>query len=181
MSRIGKLPITVPAGVTVDINGGHVKVKGPKGELERTFSPQIAIEQDGPEIKITRPSDEPAMRALHGTTRALINNMVHGVSQGWSKVLEIHGVGYRAELKGSTLVMSLGFSHPVEIVPPEGVSFAADPKARTVTVTGPNKEVVGQVASEIRGWRPPEPYKGKGVRYLGEYVRRKAGKAGKAG
>ncbi len=180
MSRIGKLPVTVPAGVTVDINGNSVKVKGPKGELERTFSPQITIEKDGAEIKVTRPSDEPSLRALHGTTRALIGNMVHGVKEGWSKVLEIHGVGYRAELKGSNLVMSLGFSHPVEIVPPEGISFTADPKARTITVTGPNKEVVGQVASEIRGWRPPEPYKGKGVRYQGEHVRRKAGKAGKA-
>ncbi len=181
MSRIGKQPITVPGGVNVTIDGSNVKVKGPKGELETAFSPEMTIEQDGAVITVTRPSDEKRIRALHGTTRALLNNMVHGVSEGWSKVLEIHGVGYRAELKGTTLVMSLGFSHPVEIVPPAGIVFTADPKARTVTVSGPNKEVVGQVASEIRGWRPPEPYKGKGVRYLGEHVRRKAGKAGKAG
>ena len=181
MSCIGKQPVSVPKDVQVNIQETTVKVKGPKGELTHTFSPQISIELHDGQIVVKRPSDEGAIRALHGTTRALIRNMVLGVSEGFAKSLQIEGVGYRAELKGKQLVMSLGYSHPVLVDPPTGIAFAVDEKAKTITVSGIDKELVGQVTSDIRNWRPPEPYKGKGLRYLGEHVRRKAGKAGKVG
>jgi large subunit ribosomal protein L6 len=181
MSRIGKKPVTLPKGVQINLDGQTVKVKGPKGELTRTFSPHIGLEMDNGQLLVKRPSDERQMRALHGTTRAILNNMVVGVSEGFSKVLQIEGVGYRAEMKGKQLVMALGYSHPVPVDPPPGISFAVDEKARTITVSGIDREQVGQVAAEVRAWRPPEPYKGKGLRYVGEIVRRKAGKAGKVG
>ncbi len=179
MSRIGRLPVTVPPGVKVDIKGQEVHVKGPKGEMQRLFSPEIGIKLDNGQILVTRESDEQPIRALHGTTRALINNMVTGVSKGFEVLLDIEGVGYRAEMKGLDLVMFLGFSHPVEIKPEAGISFDVDTKTRQIKVSGYDKEQVGQVAAELREIRPPEPYKGKGVRYHGEKVRRKAGKAGK--
>jgi large subunit ribosomal protein L6 len=181
MSRIGKQPVTLPKGVQIDIQGATVKVKGPKGELARTFSEQIGIEIENGQVVVKRPSDVPAIRALHGTTRALIRNMVAGVSDGFSKTLQVEGVGYRAEIKGKQLVMALGYSHPVPVDPPPGITFAVDEKAKTITVSGIDKELVGQVTADIRNWRPPEPYKGKGLRYVGERVRRKAGKAGKVG
>lgn len=181
MSRIGRLPVTVPSGVQVDIQGNQVKVKGPKGELSREFPAGIAIKQSDGTVVVERPSDAPAQRALHGTVRALIHNMVKGVSDGFNRTLIVEGVGYRAELKGKDLVFNLGYSHPITVNPPEGISFAADEKAKTVTVSGTDKERVGQVASDIRKLRPPEPYKGKGLRYSDERVRRKAGKAGKVG
>ncbi|RME89427.1 MAG: 50S ribosomal protein L6 [Anaerolineae bacterium] len=181
MSRIGRLPIPVPDGVQVEIKGSHVRVKGPKGELQRTFSPTIGIRLEDGQIKVTRSSDAPDQRALHGTTRAVLANMVQGVSAGFERVLEIEGVGYRAELAGKKLVLQVGFSHPVEIEPPEGITFEVDTRGRQVKVIGIDKEKVGQVAAEIRKVRPPEPYHGKGIRYAGEHVRRKAGKAGKGG
>lgn len=179
MSRVGRLPIQVPAGVDIKIDGSYVKVKGPKGELEWTFSPDMTIKQDGGTIVIERPTDQPTHRALHGTTRALINNMVVGVSKGFERILEIEGVGYRAELDGKNLIVNVGFSHPVIVEPPEGISFEVDMKVRQIKVLGFDKQSVGQVAANIRKLRPPEPYKGKGIRYQGEYVRRKPGKAGK--
>jgi large subunit ribosomal protein L6 len=181
VSRIGKQPVVIPKGVQVNIQGATVKVKGPRGELARTFPAHVRIEMEEGQVVVKRPSDERTIRALHGTTRALIRNMVVGVSDGFSKTLQIEGVGYRAEMKGQQLVMALGYSHPVEVEPPSGISFAVDEKAKTITVSGIDKELVGQVAAEIREWRPPEPYKGKGLRYVGERVRRKAGKAGKVG
>lgn len=179
MSRVGRLPIDVPAGVDVKIDGSYVHVKGPKGELEFTFSPEMAIKKDDGTIVIERPSDQPTHRALHGTTRSVINNMIVGVSEGFERVLEIVGVGYRAELDGKNLVINVGFSHPVVVEPPEGINFDVDMKVRQIKVSGYDKQVVGQVAADIRKLRPPEPYKGKGIRYQGEYVRRKPGKAGK--
>ena len=179
MSRVGRLPIEVPAGVDIKIDGSYVKVKGPKGELEWTFSPDMTIKQDGRTIVIERPTDQPTHRALHGTTRALINNMVVGLSNGFERILEIEGVGYRAEMDGKNLIVNVGFSHPVIVEPPEGISFEVDMKVRQIKVLGFDKQSVGQVAANIRKLRPPEPYKGKGIRYQGEYVRRKPGKAGK--
>ena len=179
MSRIGRLPIEVPAGVDVKIDGSYVHVKGPKGEMEFTFSPAINIKKEDGTIVIERPSDQPMHRALHGTTRSVINNMVVGVSKGFERVLEIVGVGYRAELEGKNLIINVGFSHPVVVEPPEGISFDVDMKVRQIKVSGYDKQVVGQVAADIRKLRPPEPYKGKGIRYQNEYVRRKPGKAGK--
>ena len=179
MSRIGRLPVPVPGGVQVDISGTHVKVKGPKGELQRTFSPYVEIAQESGQIIVTRKSEMAQARALHGTTRAVIANMVQGVSDGFTVVLEIDGVGYRAEMDGTTLVLYLGFSHPVRVEPEPGISFDVDAKTRQVKVMGINKERVGQVASDIRKVRPPEPYHGKGMHYLGERIRRKAGKSGK--
>ena len=179
MSRIGRLPIEVPAGVDVKIDGSYVHVKGPKGEMEFSFSPEINIKKEDGMIVIERPSDQPTHRALHGTTRSVINNMVVGVSQGFERVLEIVGVGYRAELDGKNLIINVGFSHPVVVEPPEGISFDVDMKVRQIKVSGYDKQVVGQVAADIRKLRPPEPYKGKGIRYQNEYVRRKPGKAGK--
>jgi large subunit ribosomal protein L6 len=179
VSRVGRLPIEVPAGVEVKIKGSYVHVKGPKGELEWTFSPEMTIKQDDGVIVVERPNDQPSIRALHGTTRSLINNMVVGVSKGFERILEIEGVGYRAEMDDNNLVINVGFSHPVIVEPPEGISFDTDMKVRQIKVSGYDKQVVGQVAADIRKLRPPEPYKGKGIRYQGEYVRRKPGKAGK--
>lgn len=179
MSRVGKKPITVPAGVQVKVDGTTVHVKGPKGELTRTFAPEIGIELNGQVLNLTRVSDARQVRALHGTTRAVLSNMITGVSTGFQKVLHVEGVGYRAEMKGKQLSLALGFSHPVIIDPPVGITFSSDDKTKTITISGYDKEQVGQVAANVRGWRPPEPYKGKGLRYAGEVVRRKAGKAGK--
>jgi len=181
MSRIGRLPITVPQGVEVKINGNLVRVKGPKGELEQTFAPEISIKQEDGKIVVERPSDEPRVRALHGTTRAVINNMVEGVSKGFERVLEVNGVGYRAELNGKNLVLVVGYSHPVNFPTPEGITFEVDTKTRQIKVLGRDRQQVGQVAANIREVRPPEHYKGTGIRYLGEVVKLKAGKAGKTG
>ena len=178
MSRIGKLPIAVPAGVEVTIDGATVTAKGPKGELTRTFQPMMIIEREGDEILVQRPDDTREARSLHGLTRTLIHNMVEGVSTGFSKKLQLVGVGYRAALKGKDLEMQLGYSHPVHVEAPEGITFEV-PSQTEIIVSGPSKEMVGQVAANIRKWRKPEPYKGKGIRYDGEFVRRKVGKAGK--
>jgi len=178
VSRIGKQPIPVPAGVEVKIDGSTVTVKGPKGELTQTFSEEMTVTLENGEIIVARPSDERTHRALHGLTRSLLANMVTGVSQGFSKNLEIVGVGYRAALKGTDLEMQLGFSHPVLVTAEAGITFEV-PAPTKITVSGIDKQRVGQVAAEVRGWRPPEPYKGKGVRYQGEHVRRKLGKAAK--
>ncbi len=179
MSRIGRLPIDIPSGVHVNVNGVNVHVKGPKGELKRAFSPLIGIKMEGSQIHVTRNSDAPAERALHGATRAVIANMVHGVSKGFEVTLQVEGVGYRAEMEGKNLALYVGYSHPVKVEPPAGVSFEADAKTRQIKVLGFDKELVGQTAANIRNVRPPEPYHGKGLRYLDEKVRRKAGKAGK--
>jgi large subunit ribosomal protein L6 len=176
VSRIGKLPITIPSGVQVELNGNYVKVKGPKGELARTFSNEIGIKQEAEQILVSRSSEEKTVRALHGTTRAVLSNMVTGVSTGFQKTLEIQGVGYKAEMDGKVLVISAGFSHPVRVEPPAGIEFDVTEKNRFIVIMGSNKEDVGQVSADIRKIRPPEPYKGKGIRYLGERVRRKAGK-----
>ena len=179
MSRVGRMPVEIPGGVQVDIKGSNVHVKGPKGELKRTFSPSMGIKMEGNVITVERKSDAPAERALHGTTRSVIANMVYGVSTGFEIVLEVEGVGYRAEMNGKNLVLHVGYSHPVDMEPPEGISFEADAKTRQIKVLGYDKEMVGQVAANVRNVRPPEPYHGKGIRYAGEYIRRKAGKAGK--
>lgn len=179
MSRIGRLPVDIPTGVQVELTGSKVRVKGPKGELHREFSKLIDIKMEDNQLKIARASDNPEERALHGTTRAVLANMVHGVSKGFEVVLEVEGVGYRAEMEGKNLALFVGYSHPVKIEPPVGISFETDAKTRQIKVLGFDKELVGQVAANIRGVRPPEPYHGKGLRYLGEKVRRKAGKAGK--
>lgn len=173
------MPINVPDGVKVSIKENHVKVEGPKGKLERTLRPEMTIKQDGSVITIERPSDEPQMRAYHGLTRSLLNNMVVGVHEGFEKVLRVEGVGYRPQLEGTTLVLNLGFSHDVRVEPPDGINFDVDTRARIIRVQGIDKQQVGHIAADIRKIRPPEPYKGKGIRYEGEYVRRKAGKAGK--
>lgn len=180
MSRIGRAPVTIPAGVEVNVDGTYVKVKGPKGELEHTFPTEVEIRKDDGTITVHRPSDEPAIRALHGMTRALINNMVVGVSSGFERILEVNGVGYRAEMDGTNLVLYVGYSHPVVVEPPAGISFEVDQKTRQIKVLGYDKQLVGQIAANIRKVRPPEPYKGKGIKYLEERIRRKAGKAGKA-
>jgi len=179
VSRIGRLPVVVPNGVQVDVQGSAVHVKGPKGELKRSFSSLIDIALENGEVVITRKSDNAAERALHGTTRAVIANMVHGVSSGFEVLLQVEGVGYRAELQGKDLALFVGYSHPVKMEPPAGISFEVDLKTRQIKVLGYDREVVGQTASEIRRVRPPEPYHGKGIRYVGEKIRRKAGKAGK--
>jgi len=179
VSRIGQLPVVVPAGVDVKIKGTHVRVKGPKGELQHTFPADMAISFEDGEVVVKRPSDERTHRAYHGMTRALINNMVVGVSTGFSKVLEINGVGYRAKLEGKNLILNVGFSHPVKVEPPEGIEFEVDDRTRQIVIKGYDKQAVGHVAADIRKVRPPEPYKGKGIKYLDERIRRKAGKAGK--
>jgi large subunit ribosomal protein L6 len=179
MSRIGQAPIPIPSGVEVRIDGRQVTVKGPKGELSRTVPASITVEQVDNELRVSRPDDEREHRALHGLTRSLINNMVVGVTDGFRKQLEIVGVGYRAEAQGSdSLRLALGFSHPVTVKAPAGVTFEV-PAPTQIVVSGIDKEVVGQVAANIRSIRKPEPYKGKGIRYAGERVLRKAGKAGK--
>jgi large subunit ribosomal protein L6 len=179
VSRIGRLPVAVPNGVQVNVQGSDVHVKGPKGELKRTFSSLVGIELQNGEVIITRKSDNPKERAMHGTTRAVIANMVHGVSSGFEVILAVEGVGYRAEMQGKDLALFVGYSHPVKVEPPTGISFEVDQKTRQIKVLGYDREVVGQTASEIRRVRPPEPYHGKGIRYVGEKIRRKAGKAGK--
>lgn len=179
MSRIGRSPVPVPSGVDVTISGSTVTVKGPKGTLERELPAPITIRQEGDELLVERPDDERESRARHGLARSLVHNMVVGVSEGFSKHLEIVGVGYRATAKGpGSLELALGFSHPVSVKAPEGISFEV-PVPTQIVVSGIDKQAVGQVAADIRKWRPPEPYKGKGVRYRDEYVVRKAGKAGK--
>ncbi len=177
MSRIGKRPIPVPAGVQVTIDGNNVRVKGPKGELSRALPLDITVEQENGEILVKRPSDETNHKALHGLSRTLVANMVEGVTNGFQKTLEITGVGFKAEPKPYGVLLSLGFSHQIAYEAPEGVKITT-PNATTVVIDGASKELVGQVAAEIRSKRKPEPYKGKGVRYQGEVIRRKAGKAG---
>jgi large subunit ribosomal protein L6 len=177
MSRIGKRPVPLPKGVAVSVAGREVTVKGPKGEIKRLVHPEMKVEADGAQVSVARPSDESRHKALHGLTRTLIRNMVQGVSQGYSKTLEIHGVGYKAELQGAGLKLTVGFSHPVDFKAPPGIKFTVDNNT-LIKVDGVDKELVGQVASEVRKVRPPEPYQGKGIRYQGEHVRRKAGKTG---
>ena len=177
MSRIGKKPIDVPAGVTVTVDGRNVTVKGPRGTLSRSLPPIVAVKVDGAVVNVSRPNDETASKAMHGLTRTLVANMVDGVTKGFQKNLDIVGVGYKAENKPWGLLMSLGYSHQIEVKAPAGIKLNA-PTPTSIVVDGANKEVVGQVAAEIRSLRPPEPYKGKGVKYQGEVVRRKAGKAG---
>ncbi len=178
MSRIGKNPIAVPSDVTVNINKNEVVVKGPKGELNRTFSPDISIKLDSGAIVVSRPSDQRRHKALHGLTRALINNMVMGVSAGFVRELEIVGVGYRARVDGNSLVLNVGHSHPVVFEGSDAIEYEVDRSGRMITIRGIDKEIVGEIAARIRRARPPEPYKGKGIRYKGEMVRRKAGIAG---
>ena len=179
MSRIGKQPVIIPSGVEVKVDGNTVTVKGPKGELTRSFSDLMIIKQEEGQVVVERPDDSREARSLHGLTRTLISNMVIGVSEVYSKKLELVGVGYRAQMKGSDLEMQLGYSHPVLVKAPEGITFSC-PAQDQIVVEGISKEEVGQVAANIRAWRKPEPYKGKGIRYEGEYVRRKLGKAAKA-
>lgn len=180
MSRVGRMPIEIPAGVTVSQNENTLTVKGAKGELTRTFHPDINIAVEENLITVTRPSDGKEHRSLHGLTRALVANMVTGVHEGFTKTLEINGVGYRAAKQGNKLALTLGFSHPVEMEAPAGITIDV-PAPNRIVVSGADKEVVGAVAADIRKWRKPEPYKGKGIRYEGEVVRRKAGKAGAKG
>jgi len=180
MSRIGRLPIAVPAGVDVAIDGREVTVKGPKGTLSRALHPEMGVAREGDSIVVTRPSEAKTHKQLHGLTRTLVNNMVVGVTAGYRKGLEINGVGYRAALVGRKLQLNLGYSHPIEIDPPSGISFEVENPTH-LAVVGIDKELVGQVAARVRATRKPEPYKGKGVRYAGERIRRKAGKAGKIG
>jgi len=179
MSRVGKAPIEIPKGVEIKVEGAHVTVKGPKGTLDCDIDAEMTLKQADGELRVTRPSDQPRHRAIHGLTRALIFNMVQGVTEGYSKTLELQGVGYRAQMQGKDLSLALGYSHPVNVTPPEGVEFEVEGTSKII-VKGLSKQAVGQAAADVRKLRPPEPYKGKGIRYEGEYVRRKAGKAGKA-
>jgi large subunit ribosomal protein L6 len=179
VSRIGRLPVEVPSGVDVKINGSQVKIKGPKGEMEFTFSPSIDLSFKDGEINVTRPSDAREMRSLHGTTRSLIQNMIIGVTDGFQKELQLVGVGYRAAMQGKNLVLNVGYSHSVEVEPPQGIDFVVGDRAQQIFISGIDKQKVGQVAADIRKIRKPEPYKGKGIRYKDERIRRKAGKAGK--
>jgi large subunit ribosomal protein L6 len=176
MSRVGKNPVPVPSGVTAQMEANAITVKGPKGQLEQRLHPDMIVEVDDSEIRVKRPTESKQHRSLHGLTRTLIANMVKGVSNGFSKELEIEGVEYRAELKGKTLVLALGYSHPVRFDPPEGITIEV-PEPKKIRVSGIDIEQVGETAAKIRGFRPPEPYKGKGIRYAGEQIRRKAGKA----
>jgi len=179
MSRVGKVPITIPSGIEVKIEGSRITVKGPKGELSRDLIPDMKLSLSDGVLTVARPGDQQRHRAAHGLTRTLIQNMVTGVSEGFAKTLELQGVGYRAQMQGTNLVLAVGYSRPVEVPPPPGIEFEVEGTSRVI-VRGINKEDVGQVAADVRKVRPPEPYKGKGIRYLNEYVRRKAGKAGKA-
>lgn len=181
MARIGKIPVALPAGVSVTIKNNEVTVVGPKGQMTQTFSPDIAIKEEDNRVFVSRPSNQKNHKALHGMVRALINNMVLGVSAGFSRSLEIEGVGYRAAMEGSNLVLSVGYSHPVVFEPLQNLSYDVDKTGRKIVVKGINKELVGEIAARIRGTRPPEPYKGKGIHYTGEVIRRKAGKTGKSG
>ena len=180
MSRIGRMPITIPAGVTINLDGNVVTVKGPKGELTREVAKALTIKIEENTLTVERPSDVKEHRSLHGLTRTLINNMVVGVTEGFTKTLEINGVGYRAAKSGNKVTLSLGFSHPVEVEPPQGLALDV-PVPNKIVVSGINKEAVGALAAKIRGYREPEPYKGKGIKYEGEVVRRKVGKAGGKG
>ena len=180
MSRIGNKVVVLPAGVEIKQDGNNITVKGPKGELTREFSSDIKMNIEGNEVTFTRPNDSKEMKTIHGTTRANFNNMVVGVSEGFQKALELIGVGYRAQVQGNKLTLNVGYSHPVEMTAPEGVTFEV-PANTQVIVKGINKEVVGELAANIRGVRPPEPYKGKGIRYVGEHIIRKVGKAGAKG
>ncbi len=179
MSRVGANPIALPKGVELKIDGSQVFVKGPKGELSWAFQREITFKQEDGQIIVTRPSDQARHKAMHGLSRTLLANMVTGVTEGFSKTLEMHGVGYRAQMQGKDLEVSVGYSHPVRVSPPEGVEFEVDGTSKII-IRGVDKQAVGQAAANVRKIRPPEPYKGKGIRYEGEYVRRKAGKAGKA-
>ncbi|MDI6695467.1 MAG: 50S ribosomal protein L6 [Anaerolineales bacterium] len=179
MSRIGRLPVVIPKGVDIQIDGATVRVKGPKGEMMQTFPPSMQISIENNVLEVKRATDGRIDRSLHGMTRSLINNMVVGVSAGFEKILEINGVGYRAEMQGKNLVLYVGYSHPVVVEPPQGISFDVDMKTRQIKVMGYDKQLVGQIAADIRKVRPPEPYQGKGIKYLDEKIRRKAGKAGK--
>ena len=180
MSRIGRLPITLPNNVTIEVNqGNEVVVKGPKGRLERAVNPDMSLEMREGSLHVVRPTDGRIHRMQHGLTRALLNNMVVGVTSGFKRDLEIQGVGYRAEVKSGKLVLYMGYSHPVEMDAPQGIAYTVDPKANRITVEGIDRELVGLTAARIRSVRPPEPYHGKGIRYLGEQVRRKQGKTGK--
>lgn len=182
MSRIGKLPVPLPKGVSVTVDANHlVTVKGPKGQLAQQFPAEIAIEVGATEVSFKRPSDAKSHKALHGLARALLNNMVVGVHEGYKRVLEIEGVGYRAGMLGKNLVVLAGLSHPVELLPPPGITFEVDKTGRLITISGIDKQLVGQMAAHIRAVRVPEPYKAKGVRYQGEKIRQKAGKSGKVG
>ena len=182
MSRIGKMPVVLPKGVTVTVGQSNlVTVRGPKGQLEQQFPAEISLELVDSQVRLTRPSDAKVYRGLHGLSRALLNNMVQGVSAGYTRVLEVEGVGYRAGMIGKNLVVFVGYSHPVEMVPPAGIGFEVDKTGRIITIAGIDKQAVGQMAAQIRGLREPEPYKGKGIRYQGEKVRQKAGKSGKVG
>lgn len=176
MSRVGKMPIDVPASATVTLDGDVVRVKGPKGELQQSISDRVALEQEGGQLRVTRRTDEPYDRSMHGLTRTLIYNMVRGVTEGFEKILEIQGVGYRAALKGSNIELQLGYSNPRLVTPPQGITFEV-PVPTRIIVKGIDKQVVGQVAADIRALRKPDPYKGKGIRYRDEQVRRKVGKA----
>ncbi len=180
MSRIGKMPVVLPKGVTANIQGSTITIKGPKGELTQTFHRDMTLRAEDGKILVERP-DNPLYDAMHGMVRSIVNNMVLGVTQGFKKDLEIEGVGYRGEMQGERLVLSLGFSHPVPVDPPAGIKLSVDKSQRVLTIEGINKELVGETAAKIRSLRPPEPYKGKGIHYAGEKVRRKAGKAGKVG
>jgi large subunit ribosomal protein L6 len=180
MSRIGRLPITVPSGVDVTIDGRNVTVTGPKGSLSRSLHPDMTVSREDGTLVVTRPTEQKTHKQLHGLTRTLVNNMVVGVTDGYRKGLEITGVGYRAALNGKKLTLNLGYSHQIEIDPPDGITFEVENPTR-LAVVGIDKELVGQIAAKVRATRKPEPYKGKGVRYAGEYIRRKAGKAGKIG
>ncbi|MGB9592669.1 MAG: 50S ribosomal protein L6 [Anaerolineae bacterium] len=181
MSRIGRQPVPIPKGVQVTIEGNRLIAKGPKGELARDLPEQIQVRVEGDHVVVTRPSDDRVHRSLHGLTRALVANMITGVHEGFTRRMEIEGVGWRAEAQGQNLVLMVGYSHPVEIVPPPGITFQVDKGGRTFSIFGIDKELVGEMAARIRRVRPPEPYKGKGIRYEGEKIRRKAGKAGKTG
>lgn len=178
MSRVGRAPITVPAGVTVVVDGTTVKVKGPKGEMARTIHPDMTVQQEGGQLLVQRPSDERTHRSLHGLTRSLVANMVEGVTKGFEKTLVLEGTGYRAAKAGTKLTMTVGFSHPVEMLPPAGITFEV-PAPNQIIIKGVDKELVGQFTANVRSVKPPEPYLGKGIRYSTEKVRRKVGKTGK--
>ena len=179
MSRIGQNPITIPSSVDINLTTDHIVIKGPKGELSQSIPERITVEQQKQQLVVSRRGNQPKVRALHGLMRMLIYNMIVGVTQGWSKKLEMVGTGYRAKLEGNQLVLSIGYSHPVKVKASDGIQFAVEGQNK-ITVSGIDKQLVGQVAADIRAVRPPEPYKGKGIRYEGEYIRRKAGKAAKA-
>jgi len=182
VSRIGKMPVSLPKGVTLQVDQGNVvTVQGPKGKLEQQIPAVIAVELVGNEVQLKRPSDAKPHRALHGLSRALVNNMVLGVSAGFTRILDVEGVGYRASMFGKDLVVMVGYSHPIQVVAPAGIAFEVDKPGRQITISGIDKQLVGQMAAQIRELRPPEPYKGKGIRYRGEIVRQKAGKSGKVG